>query len=825
MKRTNTPSDALNRNKAVIDVGDGLPPVELPLDGNFGGTKGDPGEGVPTGGAPLQVVRKNVAGTTTEWATPSKSMVGLSNVDNTADVDKPISTATQSALDGKASATSLTNGLNGKADLSGGKVPISQIPTDALVTDANVAAVVDGAQTGPAIDARINTQVTPVVEQITADYIASDQTIVDAAAAAVDANPKISTLENNQWVKASVGTTTDANIYVTPGLYELTGSTVSNRPVTGQSGSLEVTVTGSVVNQRWTTPEENPRTFYRSRIGGVWSNWVAPQWNAPVSLRAGDDFDTLQSPGTFVVQAGSVLNKPTSGLGFLEVIRFNATSIMQRFVPFNAAADVFVRSMTSTGWKEWKSSAWWSGSLVNGVDLDTLTTPSVHNITFITHPNQPTARVGVLTVAQGGTLTVQKFEPTTGNADLYRRTKNSTGWSEWDKATTSSGGNEDGGTTTNGVVRGAIGAWEATSTSRPAIEIVRAYNQTRTIGLNGSHSFGWLMETRDDGATWTNLHQFDTALGWAKFLDNGEIIASVGKDPDPREIWVSSGYGTSTVTWSKSLTADTAYAYFAEAWSVSIHKNMVFLNEYGPKEPLYLGNAVTQGARYTYMSLDYGKTFTTIFDLKNYIEVDRGLVGQQGMHLHGVAWDEYWDRIWVTFGDDTNGTVFSDDLGATWQTADWGSSASAPGQHQAVGIAPLPGCILFGSDGAPNGVWRIDREAGKHSGSYVIEDAWTIPADRLTHLCQAILRVPQAGGTDVWLFGFGTETRAGYTQIVATRDGFKFTKIWEDPDEVPVGRGVRSIAGPNLKGELIVGSHDGRVPNMWSEWRGKVRIY
>lgn len=218
MKRTNTPSDALNRNKAVVDPGDGLPLIELPLDGNFGGAKGDPGEGVPTGGEPLQVVRKNVAGTDTEWVTPTKSMVGLSNVDNTADVDKPISTATQSALDGKASATALTNGLSGKADLSDGKVPVSQLPTDALVTDANVAAVVDGAQTGPAIDARINTQVTPQVEQITADYIAGDQAVIDAAAAAVDANPKITELENRP-LGRHLGTTEHLDTVLTVGGY------------------------------------------------------------------------------------------------------------------------------------------------------------------------------------------------------------------------------------------------------------------------------------------------------------------------------------------------------------------------------------------------------------------------------------------------------------------------------------------------------------------------------------------------------------------------------------------------------------------------------
>lgn len=87
--------------------------------------------------------------------------------------------------------------LGTKADLQSGKVPVAQLPVDALVTDSNVALQVNGTQTGPAIDARINTQVAPQVEQIAADYIASQPAVVDAAAAAVDANPKIAELENN----------------------------------------------------------------------------------------------------------------------------------------------------------------------------------------------------------------------------------------------------------------------------------------------------------------------------------------------------------------------------------------------------------------------------------------------------------------------------------------------------------------------------------------------------------------------------------------------------------------------------------------------------
>ena len=42
--------------------------------------------------------------------------INLDNVDNTSDADKPVSTAQQAALNGKATTTALTNGLASKAD-------------------------------------------------------------------------------------------------------------------------------------------------------------------------------------------------------------------------------------------------------------------------------------------------------------------------------------------------------------------------------------------------------------------------------------------------------------------------------------------------------------------------------------------------------------------------------------------------------------------------------------------------------------------------------------------------------------------------------------
>lgn len=56
---------------------------------------------VPTGGAAGQILGYGNASGQAAWVTPTKAMVGLGNVDNTSDANKPISTATQEALDDK----------------------------------------------------------------------------------------------------------------------------------------------------------------------------------------------------------------------------------------------------------------------------------------------------------------------------------------------------------------------------------------------------------------------------------------------------------------------------------------------------------------------------------------------------------------------------------------------------------------------------------------------------------------------------------------------------------------------------------------------------
>lgn len=80
------------------------------------GDKGDTGNGVPDAGEAFQLIRMDEIAGTTEWVTPSKELVGLAQVDNTSDADKPVSGPVELALSEKADAETVSLALAEKAD-------------------------------------------------------------------------------------------------------------------------------------------------------------------------------------------------------------------------------------------------------------------------------------------------------------------------------------------------------------------------------------------------------------------------------------------------------------------------------------------------------------------------------------------------------------------------------------------------------------------------------------------------------------------------------------------------------------------------------------
>lgn len=131
--------------------------------------------------------------------------------------------------------------LNNKADLVGGKVPVGQLPTEALVTDSSVASQVNSPMTGAAIDAR--------VEPAATSYLASQPAVVNAAAEAVNANPDISSVKSRVTALDGQGQR-GYTISETAGRAIRVWDYLNNREqlIYGDTGGRDITTLGSSIN-------------------------------------------------------------------------------------------------------------------------------------------------------------------------------------------------------------------------------------------------------------------------------------------------------------------------------------------------------------------------------------------------------------------------------------------------------------------------------------------------------------------------------------------------------------------------------------------------
>lgn len=348
-----------------------------------------------------------------------------------------------------------------------------------------------------------------------------------------------------------------------------------------------------------------------------------------------------------------------------------------------------------------------------------------------------------------------------------------------------------------------------------------------------TYSMGKLLESTDFGKTWNQIQDFGDLhrVVWVRQTDNGELLLRTetyeygegGLLTDVRQrVRRTVGYGTATMTFETCIDIQNRRnVLFHNGWSISTHKNIIMISEYGAKGDEAFGGTtlpVELSARYAYMSLDYGVTWTTIFDTFDHI------ADTNAVHIHGICYDPYWERIWINCGDRVSGLWYSDDLGATWTESEYferDPGGIAPtDKRQNVGIIALPTCVLFGTDYAQDGVHRIDRAHGKHiaGGKYPVDVAHAIEFGQghtRAQVCHIINHTYQKENAPI-IFGFCSETPVAGTApagtVVVTYDGWNFKQIWQDALWQPTGKGLQSLAGITLLNEIIIKSVDSRSP-------------
>ncbi|QIG62542.1 hypothetical protein [Sporosarcina phage Lietuvens] len=267
-----------------------------------------------------------------------------------------------------------------------------------------------------------------------------------------------------------------------------------------------------------------------------------------------------------------------------------------------------------------------------------------------------------------------------------------------------------------------------------------------------------LCVSTNGGESYTDVHKFDRRIQSVREMDNGELFVGIDylNDVTPGEDFVSSGNQT---IFTKVLTHSVNSRLYG-AWNVNVHGNFVIVGEYG-----------NQGkAQKVWLSDDYAKTFTQIFDLAEYASVP------SAAHLHGVMYDKYWDRIWIIYGDgaidvnDNQGGYYSDDRGITWTRMHVG--------NQLLNMFALEDCVLFFSDSAPNGIYRYERDSKDKQPQ--IDFVYRTDNDEhfITHLCTSTFRV---NDNEPLFMGFKT-TAGGVLPpfVLATYNGLDFFEVWRD---------------------------------------------
>ena len=246
----------------------------------------------------------------------------------------------------------------------------------------------------------------------------------------------------------------------------------------------------------------------------------------------------------------------------------------------------------------------------------------------------------------------------------------------------------------------------------------------------------------------------------------------------------------------------------------------VIVNEYG-----HQANGTNDpGARYAFLSTDNGKagTWSLVYDLfggATFGAQNAPLpFGRAGEHIHGACWDPYWQRLWMTAGDQGCHTEYSDDMGATWTLVPgsapfFGTPGGQPGTTQSVRLIPLPDRVLITTDGPIDGILKIERSNGR-SGT-LLEEAHGLALPHTSNLrytgATAYQRSPGHPLLNAFYVGAGGSTAQPGVITASSPDGKRHYDLWTDTFTALNPYGVFSVVGPTANGKVLASiAMDGR---------------
>lgn len=167
------------------------------------------------------------------------------------------------------------------------------------------------------------------------------------------------------------------------------------------------------------------------------------------TLANATDFNTVITEGNYIVPSNAaaltMLNKPSSYAGVLEVVAVNSNYLFQRYNPSATNEKPYFRVLANGVWSNWDS--YLSNSMIQSIkdptpladatDFNTIVVAGnykvISNASATTMLNCPSTRAGVLEVLPvNATLVIQRYTPYGIEKKSYIRAYNSS-WNTWDE--------------------------------------------------------------------------------------------------------------------------------------------------------------------------------------------------------------------------------------------------------------------------------------------------------------------------------------------------------------------------------------------------------
>lgn len=313
------------------------------------------------------------------------------------------------------------------------------------------------------------------------------------------------------------------------------------------------------------------------------------------------------------------------------------------------------------------------------------------------------------------------------------------------------------------------GSGEADSVAIPPAPLLNAsvldnYTGTLPIAANGAWVYGvnnvTLQRSSDFGATWENVTPLPGGGVWSMlWCVDGEVIIQ-----SPTYIWKSTGWhnSPSTATWSIKITKSSSTGPGMLPWGIDGDGQKFIATEYS--------GADRSESRYIWISIDMGNTWNIALD-KLTIDPDNT------SHIHGVCYDKWADRFFVSHGHGVLRRIYySDDDGTTWVPL---GGSFRPDAAPTVLFATDNG-IVCGSDSVDAGLYGIARTENPADMELRRTARWNVTKDGVTGFACKPFRDPATGYVYVT---FKTDLE-GVNYVVMAGTAVAGSTVWESPAAV-----------------------------------------